>query len=208
MSNPPAFNPLDKHNLGESVGLALSRCPPVPLGDVASFHGAGIYALYYSGDFKPYAILAALNRPSATTPIYVGKAVPEGSRKGLTPNASQRSAKLRDRLRSHARSIQNTRTLEVKDFTCRYLVVEETWIGLCESLLIQTSIPLWNAKLDGFGRNPQGKNRQDGLSPWHAFHSGRDFKAEAKPADALLAKLAKDVAEFMSELKARTEGKI
>ncbi len=97
--------------------------------------------------------------------------------------------------------------LKIEDFTCRYLVVEETWIGLCESLLIQTSIPLWNAKLDGFGRNPQGKNRQDGLSPWHAFHAGRDLKAEAKPADDLLVKLAKDVAAFMSELQARCDTK-
>jgi len=204
MSNPPAFNPLDKHNLGESVGLALSRCPAVSLAKVPPFKGAGIYALYYFGDFAPYATLAALNQPNATIPIYVGKAVPKGSRKGVTPTASQQSSKLYDRLKNHVRSIQQTQTLKMKDFTCRFLVVEETWIGLCESLLIQTSIPLWNAKLDGFGRNPQGKNRKDGVSPWHAFHSGRDFNAEAKPSDALLAKLTADVAAFMAALKTRT----
>jgi Eco29kI restriction endonuclease len=205
MSNPPAFNPLEKHSLGESVGLALSRCPAVSLAKIPSFKGAGIYALYYTGDFAPYATLAALNRKEASVPIYVGKAVPEGSRKGVGPKASQQSSKLRARLNIHARSIKQTQTLKVEDFTCRFLVVDETWIGLCESLLIQISIPLWNAKLDGFGRNPQGKNRKDGVSPWHVFHSGRDFTSEAKPSGELLTKLAAEVAAFMADLRARIE---
>lgn len=46
MSNPPAFNPLDKQNLGESIGLALSRCPLAPLNQLSKFKGAGICALY------------------------------------------------------------------------------------------------------------------------------------------------------------------
>jgi len=207
MSNQPPFNPLDKHNLGESVGLALSRCPAVSMAKIPTFKGSGIYALYYSGDFAPYATLAALNQEDFTVPIYIGKAVPAGSRKGLNPKQSEQAAKLFTRLNNHARSIKHTQVLKVEDFTCRFLVVEETWIGLCESLLIQTSVPLWNAKLDGFGRNPQGKNRKDGLSPWHAYHSGRDFKSESKPSEALLAKLADDVATFMADLDARIKMK-
>jgi Eco29kI restriction endonuclease len=202
MSNSPAFNPLDKHNLGESVGLALSRCPVVPLAEIPSFSGAGIYALYYSGDFKPYEVLAALNRPNPSVPIYVGKALPEGSRKGVNPKASHDSKKLRARLREHKLSIEHTAALNVKDFVCRFLVVEETWIGLCESLLIQTSTPLWNTMLDGFGRHVQGGNRKDGVSAWHAFHGGRDLNKGAKVSDELIHKLSADVAAFMANLKA------
>jgi len=205
MSHTPAFNPLDKRNLGESVGLALSRCPVHPLADLPAFTGAGIYALYYAGDFAPYAALSALNRPASTTPIYIGKAVPEGSRKGVNSKASHESRKLRQRLREHAASINHTTALKVTDFTSRFLVVEETWIGLCESLLIQTSTPLWNTLLDGFGRHVQGGNRKDGVSAWHAFHGGRDMQKEIGLSDDTLAKISSEVAGFMANL-AKTKG--
>jgi hypothetical protein len=202
MSNPPAFNPLDKRNLGESVALALSRSQAVSLAELPSISGAGIYALYYSGDFPPYQVLANLNRPSPTVPIYVGKAVPEGSRKGVSPQASETSKKLRDRLRDHARSIRHTSMLQVTDFRCRFLVVEETWIGLCESLLIQSSTPLWNSVLDGFGRHGQGGNRKDGISAWHAFHGGRDIVAGIGVSKDVLENLNAEVASFMEKLRA------
>lgn len=41
------FNPLDKRHLGESVAQAMLRQPVMPLADLVSFAGAGIYALYY-----------------------------------------------------------------------------------------------------------------------------------------------------------------
>ena len=201
MSLQAAFNPLDKHNLGQSVALALSNCPAAPLNDLPKFPGAGIYALYYSGNFEPYAVLATLNRSTARIPIYVGKAIPEGSRKGVNPKASSESKKLRNRLSEHARSIGHTKALKVADFTCKFLVVEETWIGLCESLLIQTSTPLWNTMLDGFGRHVQGGNRKDGVSAWHAFHGGRDLVKGVKIDSALLEKLTSDVAALMTKLK-------
>ena len=200
MSNPPSFNPLDKKNLGESVGLALSRCSPVALDQLPKFKGAGIYALYYSGDFGPYKILAKLNRPIPTIPIYVGKALPEGSRKGIEPKSSHESGKLRSRLNEHARSIRDSANLEVGDFVCRYLVVEETWISLCESLLIQTSTPLWNTVLDGFGRHVGGKNRKDGLSTWHAFHTGRDAQNTLEVSHEGLEKISANVTAFMARL--------
>ncbi len=90
--------------------------------------------------------------------------------------------------------------LEVTDFTCRFLVVEETWIGLCESLLIQTSTPLWNTMLDGFGRHVQGVNRRDGISAWHAFHGGRDLDAGIGVPTEVLEKLNGEVSAFMDRL--------
>jgi hypothetical protein len=133
-------------------------------------------------------------------PIYVGKAVPEGSRKGVSPQASEAFKKLRTRLKEHAKSIGHTAVLQVTDFTCRFLVVEETWIGLCESLLIQTSTPLWNTMLDGFGRHVQGVNRRDGISAWHAFHGGRDLDAGIGVPTEVLEKLNGEVSAFMDRL--------
>ena len=76
------FNPLDKRPLGASVANALLesdiyRLPPKP------FIGVGVYALYYVGDFPAYEVLAEVNRNNQfACPIYVGKAVPDGARKG------------------------------------------------------------------------------------------------------------------------------
>lgn len=77
------FNPLEKRHLAESVAEALlsSRCEPLPPEE--AFLGAGIYAIYYSGTFRPYQRVAKLNGAGkCRSPIYVGKAVPAGSRKG------------------------------------------------------------------------------------------------------------------------------
>ena len=69
------YNPLDKRNLAESVASAMlhtpvQKLPPEP------FIGAGVYAIYYKGDFEPYRKLVELNQDGWNVPIYVGKAVP------------------------------------------------------------------------------------------------------------------------------------
>ena len=47
------FNPLDKTHLAESVKDHLLKRPFVKL-PPPRFLGAGIYAIYYTGDFPPY----------------------------------------------------------------------------------------------------------------------------------------------------------
>ena len=47
---PAPFNPLDKRHLGESVASAMLKSPIHPL-PPEKFKGAGIYAIYYTGDF-------------------------------------------------------------------------------------------------------------------------------------------------------------
>lgn len=76
------FNPLDKTNLAESVRDHLLKRPVVQL-PPDRFMGAGIYAIYYTGGFQAYRKIARV-APSdeKAIPIYVGKAVPAGSRKG------------------------------------------------------------------------------------------------------------------------------
>jgi len=77
------YNPLDMTNLGNSVLNAMLASTPTPLDDVGTFMGAGIYAIYYTGDFAAYASLAEHNIDgNFNQPIYVGKAVPAGARRG------------------------------------------------------------------------------------------------------------------------------
>jgi hypothetical protein len=77
------YNPLDKKNLGESVAGAMLKEDVHPLGGLKPFEGAGIYAIYYVGDFEAYKPLAEKNRNKRfEMPIYVGEAVPSGTRKG------------------------------------------------------------------------------------------------------------------------------
>lgn len=76
------YNPLDKRHLGEQVAEALLS-EPVHTMPPERFIGAGVYALYYIGDFPAYTALAEVNRKEQyLCPIYIGKAVPEGARKG------------------------------------------------------------------------------------------------------------------------------
>lgn len=77
MSGP--CNPLDKLNLGRSVAEALLVREVSSLANVADMAGAGVYAIYYVGEFSPYAPVAEKNRERKfEQPIYVGK----GARKG------------------------------------------------------------------------------------------------------------------------------
>ena len=141
LTNPAPYNPLDRAALGESVerSLLAAACGPLPPGP--RFRGAGIYALYYHGSFEPYERLSS---PTCERPIYIGKAVPPGSRKG--------GVGLRHRPRN--RSVQSIETSRSKHhgrsefgdpgFSCRYLVVDDIWIPLGESVAIQRFLPLWN----------------------------------------------------------------
>lgn len=168
------FNPLDKRHLGESVGQAMLRRPVIPLSELKTFIGAGIYAIYYVGEFKGYEIISDRNCDGKfLAPIYVGKAVPPGARKG----GDLKNAKTKDlfkRLNEHAVSIKQVNNLELSDFFCRFLTVDDIWIPLGESLLIAKYSPLWNKIVEGFGNHDPGKGRHKGMRPrWDTVHPGR-----------------------------------
>lgn len=100
------FNPLHKRHLGESVGQAMLRQSVTPLGNLEVFNGAGIYAIYYTGSFQGYEAIAERNgKKRFNTPIYVGKAVPKGARKGGDLEAPPGKV-LYCRLNQHAKSIE------------------------------------------------------------------------------------------------------
>ena len=145
------FNPLDKRNLAESVTDAMLARPVEPL-PPKPFVGAGIYAIYYVGSFPLYDKIACRNAKGAfQQPIYVGKAVPAGARKGGFGLGAEPGQALYNRLCDHAKSIAEAKNLETDAFFCRYLAVDDIWIPLAESLLIGRFAPLWNRILDGFG---------------------------------------------------------
>ena len=200
-----AFNPLDKKNLGSSVAAALMAQPPKPLGEMRSFHGAGIYAIYYTGKFKPYAAIASRNQGvEPEMPIYVGKAIPVGGRKGTALPDTSKSKTLFNRLREHEDTIAATSNLDISDFLCRHLVVDDIWIPLGESLLITQFSPLWNSLVDGFGNHDPGAGRYKGLRPrWDVLHPGRLWAEKCQPRQETGQNIRGDIEEFLRAMNAK-----
>lgn len=174
MASENPFNPLSKTSLAESVADALLAQPVSALPPKA-FDGAGIYAIYYHGAFDLYGQITRQNRNQKyQLPIYVGKAVPPGARRGGLGVDVKPGKALHQRLREHARSVEEADNLRLEDFKCRYLTVDDIWIPLGEALLIQRFQPLWNTVVDGFGNHdPGGRRRSKYKSPWDIIHPGR-----------------------------------
>lgn len=195
------FNPLDKASLGASVAEALLAQPAVPLAKLPVFRGAGVYALYYTGKFKPYRMLAKLNEGGAfLVPIYVGKAVPAGSRKGGVLDMKPGRA-LSNRLTEHAESIRATANLRIDDFACRFLVVDDIWIPLGESLLIARFAPLWNSLIDGFGNHDPGSGRHAGMRPrWDVLHPGRAWATRCRERPETVIEIEREVTNYLANI--------
>jgi hypothetical protein len=171
------YNPLDKLNLGRSVAEALLLREISPLAHIGDIEGAGVYAIYYTGGLKPYAPVAEKNRQDRfEQPIYVGKAVPKGARKGGLAFDASKGRALRDRLGQHARSIEEAKNLDLNDFCFRSLVVDDIWIPLGENMMIEQFKPIWNLVIDGFGNKDPGRRRATQYrSYWDVLHPGRQF---------------------------------
>lgn len=192
------FNPLHKKHLGESVGQAMLRQPVVPIANLKAFLGAGIYAIYYSGPFDTYRAIAERNKGNdPTAPIYVGKAVPKGARKGGDLDANPGKV-LFNRLKQHKRSVEQAENLQIDDFSCRYLVVDDIWIPLGESLLIAKFNPLWNKLVDGFGNHDPGKGRHAGLKPrWDMLHPGRPWATRCQERDETADQIIREIKNYI-----------
>src|SRR5262249_7303855 len=120
------FDPLNRINLRRSLETALLSPPPTPLSAVPPVLGSRRYALYFWGSntHELYGRLA-----DSPSPIYVGRAVPAGARKGLViADGDRRSKVLWKRLDEHGDSIEQARNLEVADFRCRWLVADMLFV--------------------------------------------------------------------------------
>ena len=166
------FDPLNRVNLGRSLETALLARFLTPLSAVPPFWGSGIYALYFRGS-SAHSLYGRL--AESPSPIYVGRAVPRGARKGLVEAEADRYSKaLWTRLDEHRDSVEQARDLDVADFRCRWLVADMLFVPMAESLMIQTYRPLWNVLLDGFGNHDPGSGRYDQeRAPWDTLHEGR-----------------------------------
>lgn len=169
------YNPLSVDELGQNAARALMNYPAAPLPPTPAFEGAGVYTIHYGGPFDAYRDMPE--------PIYVGKADPRGKRQGRGRTMAVRTV-LHDRLTRHARSIEQVENLDLRDFTCRWLVLDDVWIGLTEQVLIAEYKPLWNVLVAGFGINAPGKGRGDQRkSQWDTLHPGRPYVATLPPRD-------------------------
>ena len=177
------YDPLTWGNLMAGLIVRFEQQPRVSFAEVGNAEGPGIYALFYTGQHPAYAAITG-----TPLPIYVGKAVPRGTRKGSMEGQGQHA--LRDRLSNHRRSIDAAGNLQLEDFLCRFLAVVPVWVTLTERFLIDHYRPIWTTEVDGFGNNPQGIHRTTGdRSWWDTLHPGRDWAAKRTPkgteADAL-----------------------
>jgi hypothetical protein len=187
--------------LGVSVADALLSRPISLLPPRTRFEGAGVYAIYYAGDLPLYKPISDQNRNGAfNKPIYVGRAVPRGSRKGGSGLDAPPGRVLYERLCHHAKSISAAHSLNIADFSCRYLIVDDIWIPLGESLLIQMFTPVWNQVLDGFGMKEPGEPRYGGeLSKWDTVHPGRPWSEKCKPNAKSKKQIEDEVSAFLSQ---------
>lgn len=157
--SPEPYNPLARSALAKSVQAELLLQALHRLDSVPAFRGSGIYALYYYGPHELYRPISGSEQP-----IYVGKAVPSGARKGLT-DATKVGATLWSRIYEHRQSTEQALDLEVVDFSVRYLVADDLFIPLAESLMIRNYRPIWNQVVDGFGNHNPGSGRYEGRMP-------------------------------------------
>lgn len=191
----PTFNPLDKNALTKVFANELTSRPAVVLPEVdpATVEGPGLYALYYSGDFKPYGAVA---EAGTGWPIYLGSALPSGSRTGRVRKA--RKPPILDRLERHAASLISARNLDEWQFQARWFEVDEPFIILGEILLLRFYRPLWNSTVAGFGAKVVGGRRTGGrMSNWDTLHPGREGMGTAP--GATVAKIEEEVAAHLSE---------
>jgi len=165
------FDPTAPKVVGRLVAETLLLQPRRALSDMADarFYGAGVYAVYYRGDFEAYHPVSGKEYP-----LYVGKADPAELH---ASGPREQGEKLSTRLRDHARSIRGTANLKIEDFDCRFLVVKSAWVETAEDHLIEHFKPVWNKEMKvcyGFGKHGDDPGtRGNKRSPWDTLHPGR-----------------------------------
>ena len=168
------YDPLNYDNLAKSIVRALLDRSPEPLAP-DPFPGPGVYAIYYRGGLE-YAPVA-----KGDSPIYVGKAVPPGSRTGRSDSDLLKDRALHRRLREHAKSVTQAENLSIDRTYCRFLTLMPVWITLAERFLLDHYQPVWNTVLDGFGNHDPGRGRRGSArSRWDIVHPGRPWAAHLR----------------------------
>ncbi|MDD1703016.1 MAG: Eco29kI family restriction endonuclease [Methanoregula sp.] len=171
-----------------------------------SFNDAGVYALYYFGEFQNYLPISTINKDAKTVkeffPIYVGKAVPKGSRTARTKTSIEQT--LFKRLEEHSKSIQSASNLDLKDFKCRFAILRDNEVDLIvplESALIRKYAPLWNSCVSGFGIHHPGSGRYgQSRSEWDTLHPGRYFADKLTGEELNLDEIKNKISDYTKKL--------
>jgi len=194
------FDPLARPNLAASAAEALLETDPEPMEGLEPFWGAGVYAIYYTGDYAPYAWLKEANTNDQwRAPLYVGKAIPSGGRKGGMGMEPPRGKFLFNRLNQHAESVRAVENLDIADFHARFLVVIDIFIPLIENLLISRFSPIWNNPVEGFGNHDPGAGRRKGMRPrWDVLHPGRHWAELCGKRPETQEGIAREVEELLA----------
>jgi hypothetical protein len=139
------------------------------------FDGCGVYGLYYFGDYDRYTPISN-DKWGYDLPIYVGKAVPSGSRTGGAHLESTTGRGIYKRLLEHRKSIEQAQNLDIDNFRVKHLITSSIWTRYCEQTLISYYKPWWNVYIDGFGDHDPGKGRANQeRSVWDTLHPGREW---------------------------------
>ena len=177
-----AYDPLDYNNLARSVVDALFNSAAIALPPRILLKGL----VYTHSTIEECYLTTPRSPASPSTPIYVGKAVPSGARKGTTSTDPDRGTALYRRLRDHAKSVGQAENLNLIEFQCRFLVVVPVWITLAERFLLDHYKPVWNTIIDGFGNHDPGSGRRNMRRPrWDIVHPGRPWAVHLEATETI-----------------------
>jgi|SRR5690606_1259768 len=85
----------------------------------------------------------------------------------------------------------------VKLLDC-YIVLDDIWIPLGESLLIEMYSPIWNKIVDGFGNHDPGSGRYNQQrSRWDVLHPGRNWALKLKNRTEAYDEIVQKIREFI-----------
>lgn len=176
-----AFNPLSElgisvRELNQTIVDEFETRSPDELPEPYNpFDGCGVYGLYYFGDYERYEPISN-DEANYDLPIYIGKAVPSGTRTGGAHLESSTGRGIYKRLLEHRRTIEDVDNLDIDKFRVKYLVTSSIWIRYAEQTLISYYKPWWNRFIDGFGLHDVGAGRAAGeRSVWDSLHPGRSW---------------------------------
>ena len=196
--------------LGREIQRAVQHIASTPIQRLPPpepFSGSGVYLLYYIGSFELYSALVKYDQGKYRQPIYAGKAVPKGGKRGCKPVSP--SMALYRRLRKHAKSINDVSNLVRTDFACQFLVLTgdaADAAATIEYALIRKYAPVWNCCLDGFGNNaPGGKRETQLLAPWDTLHPGRDWERKWKGRRPDSEELRANVLSYLGRYSSTTD---
>lgn len=184
--------------------------PVFPLPPPEKFTGAGVYAIYCLSRSGLYSKFGnEVNRTSYSTPIYVGKAVPQGWRQSriLDKALSAKGTPLFSRLSQHAKSIDEGKGISTNDFSCRFVIFEGealSMVAAVEAAIIAEHNPLWNSVIDGFGNHDPGANRTTGrTTQWDCLHPGRSWAKRMTGNSPEAKDLQRRIKDYMVGLRCR-----